>query len=891
MSLLGQRPFTNLVPSSHPLHNASVLEMKTHVQESLEGSMALQRLRKEIVASGCAQEWVILGAYVLVKRMPSPWKDSNVLVNGIKELDVFYSEKGMLWNVSSADLECWDGGVSPETDESGSGIQDETASSTSLTLTETAGATPKTSLELINSAKTEFSKEKGKYKRMMDILLEYSSNSLQPKTALLSFFQLLHPHTQLLTDLIRFIDPTLHIPPTQPQPSHPHPPSDPTHLISSYKQWTETPTAKRMTHPPRQRPPPISIASNKPRRATRAGPGSASESRPHVDAFSGPLSAPLLGGGDQEVGKGRIGKSDVKVFAPTIAFNTRKALSRRGDDSGLSSGSSSGGAKVEKGGHSPKPKPANTLKATESPRQESPKPIKKSRQPPSRASLEGDESLPPMTPKCLTSISYIIQTLKNHIASEPFQDPCPHQCGLDLHVLLDRVSSGKYTSPVLFRRDFDAMVGCLREEVDPVALEKLGTYFGNVWDHFFPELIGDRRARRRSGVGDGVGGKRKGRGEEDAEEMPTRRSFPPQPPFSSTLTLLFLEKMFLQTPPSFGNQYTEDPVLTSIIKHRLPASIHSEISADLTSFGSLVAGSQIAEYSKDAQTNLPYVEQYDAWGKRIDRLHTAEGWKQMKRISAEEGLVSIAYERKHGEFSRVHQFAKIYLFAPACAVYTCPLAMTDGAARAIELVGDEEMKQNAYKRLIRYEGISNPFLSRVPDITRSLTPSTSRDPKVFWTSGQWMTEKPGGSDVGRTETTAHQEATSLNLFIINGSKWFSSATDSDMTLLLAREIDATGAAVKGSRGLSLFYAELKTPAGDLNGVKIIRLKNKYGTKPLPTAELELCGMQAKRIGGPLRGVPTVATLLNITRLHSAMNCVGAFRRALVIAKDFASKRE
>ena len=26
---------------------------------------------------------------------------------------------------------------------------------------------------------------------------------------------------------------------------------------------------------------------------------------------------------------------------------------------------------------------------------------------------------------------------------------------------------------------------------------------------------------------------------------------------------------------------------------------------------------------------------------------------------------------------------------------------------------------------------------------------TSRNPKIFWTSGQWMTERKGGSDVGK----------------------------------------------------------------------------------------------------------------------------------------------
>lgn len=37
---------------------------------------------------------------------------------------------------------------------------------------------------------------------------------------------------------------------------------------------------------------------------------------------------------------------------------------------------------------------------------------------------------------------------------------------------------------------------------------------------------------------------------------------------------------------------------------------------------------------------------------------------------------------------------------------------------------------------------------------------------------------------------------------------------------------------------------MRQPDGQLNGVRVHRLKNKYGTKGLPTAELQLSGMKA-----------------------------------------------
>ena len=43
----------------------------------------------------------------------------------------------------------------------------------------------------------------------------------------------------------------------------------------------------------------------------------------------------------------------------------------------------------------------------------------------------------------------------------------------------------------------------------------------------------------------------------------------------------------------------------------------------------------------------------------------------------------------------------------------------------------------------------------IPDVKDAIHRLTSRDPDTFWTSGQWMTEKKGGSDVsGGTESVA-----------------------------------------------------------------------------------------------------------------------------------------
>ena len=60
----------------------------------------------------------------------------------------------------------------------------------------------------------------------------------------------------------------------------------------------------------------------------------------------------------------------------------------------------------------------------------------------------------------------------------------------------------------------------------------------------------------------------------------------------------------------------------------------------------------------------------------------------------------------------------------------------------------------------------------------------SRDPSTAWTSGQWMTERTGGSDVGLSETVARRDASGA--FRLYGTKWFTSAVTSDVALTLAR---------------------------------------------------------------------------------------------------------
>jgi putative acyl-CoA dehydrogenase len=315
---------------------------------------------------------------------------------------------------------------------------------------------------------------------------------------------------------------------------------------------------------------------------------------------------------------------------------------------------------------------------------------------------------------------------------------------------------------------------------------------------------------------------------------------------------------FFQDPPRLGNQYDDDALLRAYLRWRLPPKMLAEIEPDLRRLGNRAA-TDILALGESAEASPPRHVPYDAWGRRVDRIETGDAWRELDHISATEGIVATAYERRHGAHSRIDQFARLYLFAPSSALYSCPLAMTDGAARFLEVHGDES--------------------------TRSvLAHLTSRDPNEFWTSGQWMTERTGGSDVGTTSTVARcEEGDTYRLY---GSKWFTSATTSQVAMTLGR-IEGTPA---GSHGLSVFLINLRDNDGRLRNIRIERLKDKLGTRALPTAELVLEGTPAQLVGGAGDGVRKIATLFNVTRVYNAVAAVAGMRRAVALASDYARRR-
>lgn len=315
---------------------------------------------------------------------------------------------------------------------------------------------------------------------------------------------------------------------------------------------------------------------------------------------------------------------------------------------------------------------------------------------------------------------------------------------------------------------------------------------------------------------------------------------------------------FFQEPPALRPAFETDRQLRLYLA-RLPEGVRAAIEPGLRILAERAAF-EMPALAWAAEAQPPRHVPFDAWGRRIDHIEVSSAWIRLHAIAAEEGVVATAFERREGEWSRVHQLLRLYLYHPSSAIASCPMAMTDGAARVLELEGSPELRARVLPRLL------------------------SRDPALFWTSGQWMTERTGGSDVSGTSTVAVPAEDGS--FRLHGVKWFTSATTAEVALALARP-EGGG---PGSRGLSLFLVELRGADGALRGIRIERLKDKLGTRALPTAELTLDGAWAWPVGPAGRGVATVATLLNVTRLYNSVCAVSSLRRGLDLAWDYARRR-
>jgi putative acyl-CoA dehydrogenase len=304
---------------------------------------------------------------------------------------------------------------------------------------------------------------------------------------------------------------------------------------------------------------------------------------------------------------------------------------------------------------------------------------------------------------------------------------------------------------------------------------------------------------------------------------------------------------FYQDPPKLKNLFEQDTALQRELAHRLPKDLFDQYRPVFEEMGRL-AVDEVKPLGDEAEAHPPVHVPYDPWGKRIDEIRVSGGWDRLKEFSARHNLIATGYDESLGDRRRIIQAALLHLFSASSATYSCPLAMTDAAARVLLDLAPPTLRDNLAPQLI----------------------------STAITSGQWMTERSGGSDVSGTSTIARK--TDGNRYLLSGEKWFTSSVTSEMALALAK--------IEGSEKLSLFCLEVSA-----GGIEINRLKEKLGTHALPTAELTLHNTPAILIGEEGRGVANISGMLTITRYYNSIASTSSMSYAKLLAGDYSQRRK
>ncbi|MGP0052109.1 MAG: acyl-CoA dehydrogenase family protein [Solirubrobacteraceae bacterium] len=259
------------------------------------------------------------------------------------------------------------------------------------------------------------------------------------------------------------------------------------------------------------------------------------------------------------------------------------------------------------------------------------------------------------------------------------------------------------------------------------------------------------------------------------------------------------------------------------------------------------AGSEEAlEHGRRAERNEPRLTTHDRYGNRIDAVELDPSWHWLLRGAVERGIHGLPW-RAAAPGAHAVRAALFMLWSNANAGVMCPVSMTYAVVPALR-DGAPELASEWEPRLT------------LPDYDRGAI------------AGMAMTERQGGSDVRANITRA--EPVGDGVYELHGHKWFCSYPPCDVFLVLAQT----------SHGLSCLFVE-RSP-----GMEFQRLKDKLGTRSLPSSEVEFHGIEARLVGEEGRGVPAIIRMVNHTRLDCLLGSTASLRRGTLEAIHHARHR-
>jgi acyl-CoA dehydrogenase len=320
----------------------------------------------------------------------------------------------------------------------------------------------------------------------------------------------------------------------------------------------------------------------------------------------------------------------------------------------------------------------------------------------------------------------------------------------------------------------------------------------------------------------------------------------------------------LLAPDTSGmNFYRADPALTDLLRIHLTDDLFRHIEPHLDRLGAL-AGGHLDECARLADRHVPVLHQRDRFGRDAQWIEYHPAYRELERAAFGEFGIHAMSLRKGimgwpQPYPVVAKHAFTFLFNQAEFGLGCPINVTDGCAKLLAKFGSDALQAKYL------DGLTQTDMSRLTQ------------------GGQFMTEKEGGSDVGTLTTTAVQEGDHWRL---SGEKWFCSNADAEIVMLLARPEGAAG----GTRGVGLFLMPRRLDDGSANHYRIVRLKDKLGTRSMASGEIKLEGAIAYAVGKIDRGFVQMAEMVNSSRLSNGVKSTALMRRAHHDAMTVARNR-
>jgi alkylation response protein AidB-like acyl-CoA dehydrogenase len=311
------------------------------------------------------------------------------------------------------------------------------------------------------------------------------------------------------------------------------------------------------------------------------------------------------------------------------------------------------------------------------------------------------------------------------------------------------------------------------------------------------------------------------------------------------------------------NFYRADEAFRSLLDLYMEPALRAHLEPHLDHLGEL-AGGRLDQLADVADKHPPVLHPRDRFGRDEDWIEYHPAYREMERIAfAELGLHAMSHRAGvlgwPAPMPPIAKYGFQYLFVQAEFGLMCPVSVSDTSNFIILRYGSDELKRKLVPRLL------------------------SEDPAAIWKGTQFMTEKAGGSDVGALETEARQENGEWRLY---GEKWFCSHTDADLALVLARPQGA----VAGTRGLGLFAMPRRLEDGSRNRYRIVRLKDKLGTRSMASGEILLEGAFAWQVGELRAGFKQMLDQVNLSRLSHGVRAAAMMRRCLNEALCVARER-